>query len=229
MTSPGEPAGWAPHDEARSHRQITWLRGVCRGVDVLDLGCGNGRVACELAEHAASWHAIDSDGAAVAACAKAAPAASVSVADFRSPPFEVASFDVLLLLGNTLCLLWNVDEAVDAMAQWRAMLRPGGMLLLDDLADDLWPELSEGRWCAGLDHDEGRQMVWAPDDAVFAVRSGSDVDDARWTLGDDDRRMRLWTAGALRLAARAAGFDPPDRQSEAGVLIVRPARDGGAA
>jgi SAM-dependent methyltransferase len=192
----------------------------------LDLGCGSGRIARELAEHASSWHAIDMDEAAVSACQAAAPAAVVSRADLRTPPFGEAAFDVVLLLGNTLCLLWDVDEAVDAMLQWRKLLRPGGRLILDDVPGDLWPELAEGRWCAGVDDGETQQMVWADDDAVFAVRAGSAVDCDHWTLAAGDRRMRLWSTGAIRLAARASGFAGPTRHPDAGVLVLRPTRDG---
>jgi hypothetical protein len=35
--------------------------------------------------------------------------------------------------------------------------------------------------------------------------------------------MRLWTAGSLRLAAIAAGFQPPCREVDGGVLVLRPA------
>ena len=223
MMSPQARDDWTPHDDARSAAQIDWLRGQCANRDVLDLGCGGGRIAAELAAGASSWQAVDSDAQAVAACAAAAPKAKVAVGDLRAPWHAPASFDVVLLLGNRLCLLWDVDEAVDAMDQWRRLLRPGGMLVVDDIPDDLWPELAEGHWCAGLDETEGRQLVWAADDAVFAVRSGDDVDAGNWTLGGGDSRMRLWTAGALRLAARASGFGPPARERGAGVLVLRPA------
>jgi hypothetical protein len=65
--------------------------------------------------------------------------------------------------------------------------------------------------------------VWAADDAVFAIRDGEAIDIESWHPNEQDRRMRLWTAGSLRLAVGAAGFQPPCRQVDGGVLVLQPA------
>ena len=36
-----------------------------------------------------------------------------------------------------------------------------------------------------------------------------------------ERRLRLWTLGALRLAAMQAGLSPPERRNGEGLLIMR--------
>jgi SAM-dependent methyltransferase len=211
-----------PHDAERSALQCQWLTAACRGQDVLDLGCGDGRVASVLAQIAESYVALDNDSEAIRRCHERAPDATMIEGDLRDP--QVAGcYDFVLCLGNTLSLLWDVEEAVASLVRWRQLLTERGVVVIDDLADDFWPELAEGRWCAGLDEETNRQLVWAADDAVFAVRDGDAIDIESWHPNERDRRMRLWTAGSLRLVAIAAGFQPPCRQVDGGVLVMRPA------
>jgi SAM-dependent methyltransferase len=175
-----------------------------------------------VAPVAQQYVAIDNDPEAIRRCREAAIDATVTQGDLCDPPID-ARFHYVLCVGNTFSLLWDVDQAVLALKRWRLRLhRPDGVVVIDDLADDLWPELAEGRWCAGLDETEGRQLVWARDDAVFAVRDGEAVDLEQWHPTSADRRMRLWTAGSLRLVAAAAGYLPPLRLEAGGVLILRP-------
>lgn len=211
-----------PHDAERSALQCEWLISACRGHDVLDLGCGDGRVASVLAPIAESYVALDNDGEAIRRCQERAPDATMIQGDLRDPQLD-SCYDYVLCLGNTFSLLWDVEEAVASLVRWRQLLTENGVVVIDDLADDLWPELAEGRWCAGLDEETNRQLVWAADDAVFAIRDGEAIDIESWHPNERDRRMRLWTAGSLRLAAGAAGFQPPCRQVDGGVLVLQPA------
>jgi len=186
-------------------------------------------VAQTGADLAAAWVAIDQDSEATRACGAVSEAIDARVGDMRNPPVDgLEPFDLVVCLGNTLTLLWDVDETVAALRCWRSVLRSDGLLVIDDLADDLWPELVEGNWCTGFDEEGQRQMVWAPDDAVFAIREGGAVDLNNWSLGEGDVRMRLWTTGALRLAAIASGWGPPERLAERGVMVMRPAPSGTA-
>ena len=210
-----------PHDAERSALQCQWLIAACRGHDVLDLGCGDGRVASVLAPIAKSYVALDNDSESIRRCHECAPDATMVEGDLRHPQMADC-YDFVLCLGNTLSLLWDVEEAVASLVRWRQLLAGRGVVVIDDLADDFWPELAEGRWCAGLDEETDRQLVWAADDAVFAVREGDAIDIESWHPTERDRRMRLWTAGSLRLAAMAAGFQPPCHQVDGGVLVLRP-------
>jgi hypothetical protein len=140
----------------------------------------------------------------------------------RGVPESLGHFDLVLCLGNTFCLLWDVDEAVSALKRWASMLSTGGMIVLDDLAGQHWPEVAEGNWICGISDDGASQLVWADHDAVLAIRQGDAVDVDSWSLKEGDCRMRIWTSGALRLAASAAGLSLR-RVPEAGVLIMRSA------
>ena len=88
--------------------------------------------------------------------------------------------------------------------------------MIDDIPQDLWPELTCGNWASGIS-EEGQELVWADDDAVFALRDqprpGQAVPDA------SDRRMRLWTMGALELLGRAATIGAPQHLPEAALIM----------
>lgn len=215
-------AGWLPHDPERSAAQIDWVTAACRGLNVLDLGCGDGRIAAALAGHVATLYVLDEDEDALGRCVAACQGRARPLhADMCLPPLPTASVDRVLCLGNTFSLLWQVDRAVAALRTWRGLLSPGGVVVIDDLADDLWPELAQGRWSAGVDDARETQLVWQRDDAVFAIRTGPDIDDTCWDLCDADVPMRLWTAGSLHLAAVMADLAPPERHEAGGVLVLR--------
>ena len=91
---------------------------------------------------------------------------------------------------------------------------------MDDCPGLYWPELAGGNWCAGIS-DDGAQLVWAEDDAVFAVRRDGAVDPARGALEPGDRALRLWTRGAIDLAARAAGLSASQRIEGGALLVMR--------
>jgi|TARA_B100001971_G_scaffold150330_1_gene139455 SAM-dependent methyltransferase len=223
MSSRDEIDASAPHEQERSDRQLAWLRTECSGQCVLDLGCGNGRVAGEVSSVASRYVALDQDPAALARCNEVCERIELVEADMQQPPLEEGQFDHILCLGNTFCLLWDVDMAVAAMQRWRTLLNGEGTLVLDDIPQNLWPEVADGFWLNGVADEAGMQLVWARDDAVMVIREASDIDVDDPTFREGEQPMRLWTAGALRLAARLAGFEPPKHCPDAGVLILRPA------
>jgi len=207
----------APFDKARSAQQVDWVVQYCVGKRVFDAGCGHGRVAAPLAAAGVDVVAMDVDATALHVCAAAASTATCVAGDFRICGEEHGVFDVVLCLGNTFALLHDVDEACATMRRWANMLSPGGVILIDDMPQDLWPELTEGNWCAGVS-PTGQQLVWAVDDAVFALRTGQSVDPEAAPPGVGDRCLRLWTMGALRLLAVAVGLEGPVEHAEDCVL-----------
>ena len=90
----------------------------------------------------------------------------------------------------------------------------------------MWPfsrlnELTEGNWLSGVSPDGDAQLVWDPGDALFAIRRGADVDTESWTPRAGEPVFRLWSDGALRLLARAAGLSAPERDA-VHLLVMRP-------
>ena len=70
------------------------------------------------------------------------------------------------------------------------------------------------------DSGTAAQLIWAPDDAVFTLRTGDDVDTDSWTIGPHDTRYRLWTMGTLTLAARLAGLSAPVHDPDGGLIVL---------
>jgi SAM-dependent methyltransferase len=49
-----------------------------------------------------------------------------------SEHFEPGSFDVVLCLGNSLCLLENEDQILEAIRQFHVLTKKGGILIMDE-------------------------------------------------------------------------------------------------
>ena len=217
-----------PHDEERSAAQIAALLKVLGAAQqrVLDLGCGAGRVLLPLAEAGHSVTGLDRNEKALADCRKRLDDHNLSAlllrADFLEDwPALNKSFDAVCLLGNTIMTVADVDEAVHLMQRLCEVLADGGLFIVDDCPHDFWPELTEGNWTSGISEDGSAQLLWREGDSVFALRCGEEVDADEWHFKPADRLYRLWTMGALRLAARAAGLSGPERVAEGGLLIMR--------
>lgn len=224
-----------PCDPQRSAAQVAGVLAMLGAPSrrVLDVGCGGGRVLLPLAAARHRVTGIDRSVRALARCRarlqESGAPAKLLEADFREPwPVPAASFDVVCCLGNTFMLLADPDDAVRFLARAAEALDAGGALLLDDCPQDLWPELTEGRWQRGVDEAGLMQMVWAPDDAVFTIRHGDQIDPECWQMRPEDRRLRLWSMGALGLAARLAGLSAPAHRPDAGLLVLRQAASGGS-
>ena len=95
---------------------------------VLDLGCGNGRLLAMLREHGGpSWEleGIDFSEEAVRRCReKGFRAEATRIEDFESAD---GAFDAVI----TMQLLEHLDDPRAALARVAALLRPGGVLVLE--------------------------------------------------------------------------------------------------
>jgi ubiquinone/menaquinone biosynthesis C-methylase UbiE len=107
------------------------------GALVLDLGCGDGALAEELARAGASVIGLDSDPAMIAQARNRALRRPFSVvrADARAAPFASGAFDVVVM-STLLCLSAEPATIVDEAAR---VLKPGGRLVIGELgANSLW-------------------------------------------------------------------------------------------
>jgi SAM-dependent methyltransferase len=98
----------------------------------VDIGCGDGLLACRLAARCAAVTGIDRDEKMIAAArerARAVPAVSFVQADFIQYPLEEASFD--FACANTALHHMDLGAALGKMAR---ILRPGGRLAIVGLA-----------------------------------------------------------------------------------------------
>ena len=222
--------GGDPHDPARSAEQIEWLRSWA-GVgsrSILDLGCGDGRTVVALAALGHAVVGVDCNASALDRCRDrlgARPAELVH-ADFASKwPAMEGPFDAVLCLGNTFMLLHDLDQATGVLRHCAASLAADGIIVLDDIPAEFLPEVESGNWADGVNEDGTLQMIWSPDEAVFTIRTGSDVDEECWTFKRDDVLLRLWTDSTLAQVAEAAGLSGPHRVQTApgagAVLVMR--------
>lgn len=223
--SRGHAAGWndqRPLEGAESKAQIrsVLLALGPRPQRVLDLGCGSGRVLVPVARAGHEMVGLDQDNAPLASCRARLQRASLPARlvhhDFLRPwPRMGGRFDAVLCLGHTLMTVTDVNAAGALLRRAAALLRAGGAILIDDFPQQLWPELTSGRWRNGVSADGSLEMSWSPDDNVFTLRRPRAA-----RRQDRERRFRLWTMGQLTLLARGAGLrDPRWSPALAGIII----------
>ena len=169
------------------------------GMRVLDVGCGPATITIGLATAVAPGHVVAVDGAPAAIEAAMANIAAAEragelgvgqveaqVADAYALPFDDASFDVV----HAHQVLQHLARPVEALAEWRRVCRPGGIVAVRDAdyaAMTWWPAVPE--------LDEWLRLYRA------AARANGGEPDA-------GRRLLSW--------ALAAGFDPAAVEPSAG-------------
>ncbi len=121
-TAPGRPRIKRP---VRERYRVTAR--LCRG-RVIDLGCGEGHLAGELAKRGLEVVGLDRSTSKIEAARAAYPGLRLLVSDIRAPGLPDASFDTAVLAE----VLEHVDETAGAemlASAWR-LLRPGGRLIV---------------------------------------------------------------------------------------------------
>jgi len=119
--------------EAVERRAVLDLAGSVEGLDVLDVGCGDGASAVALALRGARSSGVDISSDALAQARRNSRAADVSIAlaaaDAGRLPFPAGRFDLVISV-TALCFVASPDDAVREMAR---VLRPGGRVVLGEL------------------------------------------------------------------------------------------------
>lgn len=173
--------------DALEERVILDMLGPVDDLDVLDLGCGDGKLASRLARHGARVTGLDADPHMLDAARRRAKAGSVELILVRgraeAPPFPDASFDRIVAV-TVLCFVREADRAIDEMAR---VLRPGGRLVIGEL----------GRW-----------SLWA---AIRRIRGwfGAATWQAARFRTEGELRVLLEAHGLAVHEARGSIFYPP--------------------
>lgn len=186
--------------------------GDVAGLDVLDIGCGDGLLATELADTGARVIGIDPDAAMLRAAAERTIGHNVRLVRGRieALPFPDAGFDLVTAV-TVLCFVKNEATAWREMAR---VLRPGGRLVIGELGRwSLWAlrrrirgwlgsrlwrsagfhsagQLRSAAEAAGLVIGDVRGAVFHPPNAIAAGV----------TAGLDARLGQLTTFGAAFIA-----------------------------
>ncbi|WP_367133866.1 methyltransferase domain-containing protein [Saccharothrix sp. HUAS TT1] len=101
---------------------------------VVDLGCGTGSLTALLAGAGYDVRGLDVSERMIAAARAKVPTAEFRQGDAAHPPYAPGSFDVVLARH----VLWALPDPAAVLDRWRALLKPGGRLVL-----------VEGRWSTG--------------------------------------------------------------------------------
>lgn len=198
---------------------------------VLDVACGSGGHILWLAQRGYQAAGVDASPVMIALAKQKAAALGVDVAfeaadlprparagtgaEIAPPPTAAgAVFDAVLCLGNSLPHLLTQADLVAALTGMARRLRPGGLLLLQNLNYDLrWR--AQPRWFTAQGGELAGQpvLVWrfadydAPAERVlFHIalfrQTGRD-----WTVEVHSTPQRPLFQRDLRAALEAAGFD----------------------
>ncbi len=123
--------------------------------DVLDFGCGCGRVARHFRNEAWSLHGCDYNASAIEWCEQNLPFMSSAVNRLKPPaPYPDDSFDLVYAVS----VLTHLTDAVSRawIREWQRMIRPGGVLLVTTIGDVRRDHLNPHQMAA---YDDGKPVI----------------------------------------------------------------------
>jgi 2-polyprenyl-3-methyl-5-hydroxy-6-metoxy-1,4-benzoquinol methylase len=185
---------------------------------VLDVACGTGMHALELARRGYEVLGADLSAGMIDRARANAAAANVAV-EFKLAGFGQLSarigtgFDAVLCLGNSLPHLLTPADLAAGLADFAACLRPRGLLLIQNRNFDA--VLSRGeRWMEPQAHrEEGAEWLFLrfydfePDGTLaFNLATLRREDDGQWSQRVTSTRLRPWVQQELAAALGVAGF-----------------------
>ena len=204
--------------------EIPFIEGQLQAVGarrVLDVACGTGMHALELARRGYNVLGADLSAGMIDRARANAAAANVAV-EFEVAGFGELSarigtgFDAVLCLGNSLPHLLTPADLVAGLADFAACLRPGGLLLIQNRNFDA--VLSRGeRWMEPQAHRE-EEAEWLflrfydfePDGSLtFNLVMLRREEGGQWTQRVTSTSLRPWVQKELTTALDVAGFRDP--------------------
>ena len=185
---------------------------------VLDVACGTGQHALALAAAGFAVTATDLSAAMIeqakANARRAGHRARFVVAGFGQLRARLdGDFDALLCLGNSLPHVLTEAELRATLADFAAVLRPGGLVLIQSRNFDAVMR-ARMRWIGPQGHTEGdrdrlfvRFYDFNPDGTLtFNVVSLTRTGGGPWSQQAEATTLRPWLHGELLAALADAGF-----------------------
>lgn len=208
---------------ARLAGELPWLEQQLQQVSarrVLDAACGTGQHAIALAQRGYQAAGADLSPAMIARARDHAAAAGQTV-DFKAvgfgalaSAFGTAEFEAVLCLGNSLPHLLTASDLQQALEDFRAVLRPGGLLVLQNRNFDL-VMAQRARWMEPQSHRQGekewiflRFYDFDPDGLITfnMVTLRRMAEDREWEQRVSATRLRPLLQAELQQALTAGGF-----------------------
>lgn len=199
-----DPERWSAWKPSRDVHDV--IAPELRG-PVLDVGCGEGRLASLLAPRQIDWIGVDASPAQL----ESNPYRPVVLADMRALPFRDGVFAEV----THLWCLYHVDDPAAAVAEARRVLVAGGRYYASTGARDSDPELMwEGYPPSSFDAEEAGDLVAT----VFGSAEEAGWDEAFSPLETRDE-VRAFCRHHLIPVERAEGVELPLWLTKRGVLV----------
>ncbi len=180
---------------------------LARGSRVLDVPCGAGRVALELAARGHRVTGVDATAAFLSEAERRAIDRKLSIRweqrDMRDLPWK-SQFDAAINFGGSFGY-FSDEENERFLAAVAAALRPGGRFLIDTPSlETIYPSFSERDW-------------FAADDVLVFSETSFDIETCRvkttWTFVAENglretsvSSIRLYSYAELASSLRSVGF-----------------------
>jgi glycine/sarcosine N-methyltransferase len=216
-----------PDWEASFRRQGDALHAVIRGELgpgwrwILDCAAGIGTQLLGLDAHGHRLAGSDLSTVALrrarAECDRRGVRAALVAADMRALPFADASFEVVVCADNSLPHLLTADGVVQALAEMRRVVSPGGLALVSTRDYDRLRAERPPVTPPQLSHHGGEATVtfqlwdWRPDGERYDMRLFQVTGEGeRWRLAQ--RRTVYWALTRAQLSgfAAQAGLATPE-------------------
>jgi len=139
------------------------------GAKVLEVGCGEGQVACELLQRGYRVMGLDSDSEAITS----AQARGVRAVVASWPKFDsIVSFDAIAFTRS----LHHINPLREAIVRTRELLNPNGFLLIEDFALDDVNEATVAWFVKVLRSTQGKALInRVEDQLVTELLSATDI------------------------------------------------------
>ncbi len=151
--------------DALEQQLLFELLGLVAGKALLDVGCGDGALASELARRGAIVTGLDADPAMIAAAARRTKIEGTQLhlveGQAERLPFNDAAFDLVIAV-TVLCFVRDAKQAFIEMAR---VLKPGGQLVIGEL----------GRWSLWAAHRRIRGWIGHPTWRAAMFRSAAEL------------------------------------------------------
>lgn len=192
--------------------------GLCAQVKgpVLELGCGNGRILLELAQHGIDAIGVDASAGMLEELRRKAALRSLPVRALRMDVADLAlppGFSAILCPYSLITYITHDDEVARLLARIRGLLAPGGMLVIDAFVPK--PVLAQAEFHEDYRRPFGAHTL-ARSKRIQPLGPATNRIERRYQLLADDgvvleqvdvaEIIRPYSPEALRQAVAAAGF-----------------------